>query len=130
MTKVGIVDAINIAAGTIRIILPDEDDAVIDDIAILKSEQWFPDINEPVVCVFTDGGQGFCLGPYFSEADPNYEPNANLIVKKFNDDLTIIYDKQTNSLTLHATNPVTINGNVTINGDLHVMGTIDGGGSS
>lgn len=130
MNKVGIVDAINVASGTIRIILPDEDDAVIDEIALLKSEQWFPEIDEAVICVFSEGGQGFCLGSFFSEAEPNYEPDADLVIKKFDDDLIITYDKRSKSLSLHAANPITINGDVSVNGNLTVSGIIDGGGSS
>ena len=90
MITVGIVDGINTSSGTVRIVVPDLDDAVLDDIALLSSEQWFPKIQQPVVCLFTDEKQGFCLGPYFNESNPIYEANADLIIKKLDESKVIL----------------------------------------
>lgn len=130
MITVGIVDGINTFSGTVRIIVPDLDDAVLDDIALLSSEQWFPEIQQPVVCLFTDQKQGFCLGPYFNESNLIYEANADLIIKKLDEDLIVTYDKKQKQLSVVATKPVTIKGDITIDGNLTVSGVISSGGAT
>lgn len=63
MVVVGIVDGVNISERTIRIFVPDKDNAVFDNIIVCKNHE-IPNLNEPVACVFTKGQQGFLLGSY------------------------------------------------------------------
>lgn len=124
MIEVGIIDGIDESKGTVRVILPDQDDAVKEDIALFKSEQWFPEIGESVVCLFSSGNQGFCIGTYFNDEDAIYVANKDLIIKKLDDNLIITYDRRSKSLSILASNPITIEGNVVIKGDLHVTGVV------
>ena len=127
LLRVGIVDGVNIESGTIRVTFPDRDDSVVDDIALLKSEQWCPKIDDPVLVGFLSNGtqQGFCFGPYFNDEEPNYIADATKYVKQLEDGLQIQYDFTTKELTVHASKPITLNGNFVINGNLTVNGTIN-----
>ncbi|MEK4247095.1 hypothetical protein MKZ20_17500 [Psychrobacillus sp. FSL K6-2684] len=126
LIRVGEVDGINEAEGTIRVTFPDRDDMIAEDIALFRSEQWFPEVGESVVCLFLPNGiqQGFCLGPYFNDEHPPYIPNKNMYVKRFNDGLELQYDLLNKSLIISAENPITINGESIINGDLTINGNL------
>lgn len=122
--RAGIVDGINATKGTIRVTFPDIDDMVTDDIALFSAEQSFPEIGDPVVCIFLSNGsqQGFCLGPYFNDNNVPPIPDQNKYVKRFNDGLSIEYDLQSKNLTISSENAIIINGNLTVNGV--ISGTI------
>lgn len=124
--SVGVVDGINENDGTIRVMFPDHDNEVLDEIALFRTEQWFPQLEESVVCIFISNNsqQGFCIGPYFNDEDLPYIPNRNKYVKKLDEGLVIEYDFTSKNLTINATTPVTINGDVNINGNLNVSGII------
>ncbi|MER2169040.1 MAG: hypothetical protein ABS938_00235 [Psychrobacillus psychrodurans] len=124
--RVGEVDGVNEQEGTVRVTFPDRDDIVAEDLALFSSEQWFPQINESVVCLFLPNGsqQGFCLGPYFNDENPPPIPNKNKYVKKFIDGLTLEYDIQNKQLTISAENAITINSDITSNGDININGNL------
>ncbi|MEH7122117.1 hypothetical protein V7127_02610 [Bacillus sp. JJ1773] len=126
LIKVGIVDGINEQEGTIRVTFPDDDDKVVDDIALMSFEQKFPSVTESVLCVFLPNGtqQGFCLGAYFNDENLPPIPNKNMYVKKIDEGLTITYDYTSKKLTISTQNEVAINSNVSVNGNLTVSGTI------
>ncbi|MEK3955302.1 hypothetical protein [Psychrobacillus sp. FSL K6-1464] len=123
--RAGIVDGLNVEKGTIRVTFPDLDDMVTDDIALFSSEQKFPEIGDPVVCIFLSNGsqQGFCFGTYYNDENLPPIPNKNVYVRKFNDGLIIEYDLQNQNLTISSENAITINGNLTVNGV--ISGTIE-----
>lgn len=121
--RVGIVDGIDDHAGTVRVTFPDQDDKVIDNIALLAFEERYPSIGDSVVCIFTlEDGAGFCLGTYFND---NKLPSRNkkFFVKKIND-LIIEYDYLSKRLNISPINGTTINSNVVINGNLTVTGRV------
>lgn len=121
--RVGIVDGIDDHAGTVRVTFPDQDDKVIDNIALMAFEERYPSIGDSVVCFFTlEDGAGFCLGTYFND-DNLPSRNKNFFVKKVSD-LMIEYDYQSKQLNISPINGTTINSNVVINGNLTVTGRV------
>lgn len=121
--RVGLVDGIDDSNGTVRVTFPDRDDEVVEDIALLNFEEKYPNIGDSVVCVFTsDGGAGFCLGAYFNNEIVPLK-NRDTYVKKI-EDLIVQYDYKSKQLTISPLNGLTIDSDITINGNLTVMGQV------
>lgn len=119
LIRVGKVDSLNPKKGTVSVVFLDLDDSV-HEMPLLSFEYNLPVINQDVLCVFlsNDTQEGFCLGGFYSEINPPPTDNKDVFIKKFDDGTSIEYNKETKELTLKAANPITING------DLHVNGRI------
>lgn len=132
LIRVGIVDGVNEQEGTIRVIFPDYDDMVVDDIALLSFEQRFPNVDESVVCIFLPNGtqQGFCLGPYFNDQNSLPIKQKNMYVKKIDEGLEFMYDYTTKKLSISAQNGISINGDVSVNGSVSINGSLTVNGIS
>lgn len=117
--RVGIVDSINPETGTVRVVFQDKDDMIEEDLPLMDRDYNMPKIGQQVLCLFLPNGmeEGYCLGGFYSHVNKPPASNKDLYVKHF-DGLSIQYDKTSKQLTINSTNPVTINGN------LHVNGTI------
>jgi phage baseplate assembly protein V len=76
--RIGIVQAVNPSAGTVRVRLTDKDDMITDELAVLtrgtmKNRFYgLPDVGEQVLCCFMGNGMevGFVLGSIYSPEDP------------------------------------------------------------
>lgn len=121
--RTGLVDGINDNNGTVRVTFPDRDDEVVEDIALLNIEEKYPAIGDSVVCLFTsEGGNGFCLGTYFNNEIVPMR-NRDNYVKKIGD-LLIQYDYQSKLLSISPLNGLSIDSDITINGNLTVTGKV------
>lgn len=124
--RTGIIDGINVQEGTVRATFPDRDDDVSTDIALMCAEQNFPKVGESALFLFLPNGteQGFCLGRYYHDGNTPPVPDADVYVKKLDDDLSIRYDYRSKELTIENAS------SVVIRGDLYVGGVITSGESS
>lgn len=122
LIRVGIVDGIDVQKGTVRVTFPDRDDMVVSDLAMLSFEQNYPAIQDSVLCLFLPNGvqEGFCLGPYYNEQNLPKVKDENFYIKQVDDDLLIKYDRRLKALTIESP------GTITVNGDLTVLGQIKG----
>lgn len=120
LIRVGIVDGIDALTGTVRVTFPDRDDMVVSDLALLSSEQNYPAIQDPVLCLFLPNGiqEGFCLGPYFNEQNMPKIPNENVYLKQLDEDVFIKYDKANKQLTIDSPGGLVLTGNLTVNGQI------------
>ncbi|TYS66376.1 phage baseplate assembly protein V [Bacillus infantis] len=132
MFRTGIVDAIDPAAGTVRVVFPDKDDSISEDLPLIASEYNMPEVGQTVFCLFLPNGvqEGICLGSFYSEENRPPTSNPDLYVKKLDEGLSIEYNKKSKSLRIQAASPITISApTVSVNGNLNVSGNITAGGT-
>lgn len=88
--------------GKVRVQLRDGQSMVSHTIStvqkrVLKDQDiQLPDINEPVVCLFSGQGceEGVVLGAYYSEREKAPEQPPSHMYKKFNDGAEMYYDRE------------------------------------
>lgn len=120
LIRIGVVNSINPSNGSVKVLFQDKDDLVSAELPLFDREYYMPEVGKQVVCVFLPNGiqQGFCLGTFFSKLNPPPAQNSELYVKDFGDGTKITYNKTTKTITIDAANPITINGDVNINGNI------------
>ena len=66
LIRVGLVNSRNTDNGTVKVLFPDKDNTVSNDLPLL-SIIGMPNIGERVVCIFLGNGleEGFCLGSFY-----------------------------------------------------------------
>lgn len=124
--RVGLVNSIDPAKGTVKVLLPDKDDIVTTDIPMLSFEYHMPEVGDSVLCVFLGNGleQGFCLGKYYSDINIPPEDNEKIYVKRIDENMEWRYNKESKELKLTVEN-VEIkvqNGTVIISADKILLG--------
>lgn len=62
--KVGTVKLRNQAERTVRVQFPTQDNLISKELQVLRqsNDDWFPEIDEDVVVLFTDDSNGFVVG--------------------------------------------------------------------
>lgn len=122
MVRVGRVSSINPEDGTARVIFPDMDDDVSDDLPVLHTGSqtlkgyYMPDIDEQVVCLMVPNisgkgsNDGFIIGSFFNDADKPIKTGASVCRIDFGDGSFVEHDRDTGNLTIQATGDIVING--------------------
>lgn len=141
LVRVGIVSDRDPKRCAVRVIFADQDAMVSGwlPVVVLQARDTrdfaLPDIDETVVCVFLGSGleAGFCLGTIYTSAAPAISGDERGVW--FPDGSHIVFDRASGTLVINAAGNVkvtapntTIEGDVTINGNLDVSGTITRGG--
>lgn len=126
LIRIGKVDSVNPAKGTVRVVFEDKDHMTSNDLPLVSNEYQLPPIGEQVLCIFLPNGiqEGFCLGSFYSGVRPPPTQNEEEYVKKLDEGVLIRYNKGTKNLSIDAPNGLTINGN------LHVSGVVTSGGGA
>lgn len=122
MVRVGRISSINTSKMTARVIFPDMDDDVSDDLPILNTGSqtakvyWMPDIDEQVLCLMIPNvsgkgsNDGFILGSFFNDVDAPVKTGATVRRIDFGDGSYIEHDRSSGNLNIVATGNITING--------------------
>lgn len=128
LIKVGRVSSVNPKTVTARVEF-EAQELVSSDLLILQrqtlknKDYCLPDVGEHVVCIFlpTGNAEGFILGAIYSSDDPPVN-NVNKRMVKFSDGTKVEYDRSSRTLTVDATGPINIVGNINLTGDILVDG--------
>jgi len=126
MIRVGLVNSIDPVKGTVKVFFPDKDNTVSSDLPLLSFEYNIPSVGDQVVCLFLGNGleRGFCLGSFYSDISPPPVTSENVYRKQFDDGTYIEYNKSNKTLQVASSKPITLKGNVKIEGNLEVNGTV------
>jgi phage baseplate assembly protein gpV len=70
LIKVGLVNSRDTNKGTVKVLFPDKDNTVSNDLPILSCVN-MPNVGEQVLCLFLGNGleEGFCLGSFYSQVN-------------------------------------------------------------
>lgn len=108
MFRVGVVNSINPANGTARVIFPDDDDVVSYDLQVLHRNTYrnkdynMPDVGEDVLCIFLANGvaDGFIIGSIYAgdRKPPEITEDKRTVV--FSDDTKVSYDRELHNLSV------------------------------
>jgi phage baseplate assembly protein gpV len=103
IVRVGRVNTIDEAKGTVQVLFQDRDNLISGDLPLLNFEYHMPDIGDQVVCIFLGNGieQGYCLGSFYSNVSPTPVANKNIYKKKIDDNVNFTYNKVTKSLEVN-----------------------------
>ncbi|MCT8975489.1 phage baseplate assembly protein V [Clostridium sp. CX1] len=123
MIKVGIVKTVNEEKCTGRVLFPDTGqlsaELQIGYRGTCKSKDyWIPEIEEQVICGFTEQKVGYILASVYSDEDVPPVSNKRKRHMTFVDGTVIEYDTSTSTLTIDATGPINIKGNINVQGDV------------
>jgi phage baseplate assembly protein V len=131
LLRIGTVSSIDYGAGTVRVIIEDQDEIVTDDLPMLSHEYEMPNVGEVVLCLFlgTGNANGFCLGRFYYDDEAPVWSGQNIFYKRFLKDAYIKYDKSSKTFTLCASE-IIFDGNVSITGNLAVAGNASVGGTA
>jgi len=112
--RVGRVSSVNYEAGTVDVILRDEEDSVRQGLPVFSSEYHMPGINDMVVVIFQSNSgsreQGYVVGTPFSEAKKPEVSGKGVYFKRFSDSAFIRYDPGEDELTIAAGKVSILNG--------------------
>lgn len=114
--KIGVVSSVDTATNTARVIFPDRDDLVSNDLQILQrntgqnKDLSYPDVKENVLCLFLGTGEenGFILGSFYNAKTQPPETNQDLRITRYSDGTEIRYNRKTHELDINAVGKVTI----------------------
>lgn len=69
LIRVGLVNSSNPNKGTVKVLFPDKDNIVSNDLPMLSFISHMPSVGEQVLCLFLGNGleEGFCLGSFYSQ---------------------------------------------------------------
>ncbi|MFI3270801.1 MAG: phage baseplate assembly protein V [Pseudomonadota bacterium] len=104
--RFGVVTEVNVADGSVRVQLPDGEDMVslplrvLQDRTLKDQKQCFPDLGEPVACLFAGQGleQGVVLGACYSSKTVPQDVEAYLDYTRYSDGTTVYYDREKHAL--------------------------------
>ncbi len=112
--RVGRVSSVNYKAGTVDVILGDEEDAVRHGLPVFSSAYQMPGINDMVVVIFQSNSgareQGYVVGVPFSEANRPEISGKGVYFKRFSPSAYIRYDPGKDELTIAAGKVRILNG--------------------
>ena len=102
----------------VKVVFEDKDRLVSDELPVLtfgsskNKMYWLPDVGEQVCCLMLPNGHnaGFCLGSYYSDADPPNVSDQSIRRIDFGDGSYVQFDRGTGNLNINCTGNVTING--------------------
>ena len=106
LIRVGKVSSINYNKGKIRVLFPDKNNIVTDEIPYLSFEYNMPKVGDTVLCLFLGNGiaKGFCLGKFYNQKNPPVQPGAQYYYKNIYDEAHIEYNKETKTYKTYAKN--------------------------
>lgn len=126
IVRVGVINSINPQEGTVKVLFPDKDDIVSDNLPLLNHEYNMPNIGDQVICLFLGNGleQGFCLGSFYSSVLKPPATNENIYKKKLDNATFVEYDKESKVLKVNVEEvEIKINkGKVTVKADEILLG--------
>nr|WP_302600028.1 phage baseplate assembly protein V [uncultured Cellulosilyticum sp.] len=107
IVRIGKVSSVKAERGTVQVVFADMDNMVSTDLPVLfpqglKNKAYaMPDVGENVVCIFMEQGvgDGFCLGCFYTPAQPPPIQGAEVVHYAFSDGTYIAYDRKTHKLT-------------------------------
>lgn len=112
--RVGRVSSVNYEAGTVDVILRDEEDSVRHGLPVFSAEYQMPGINDMVVVIFQSNSgsrdQGYVVGTPFSEANRPKISGKGVYFKKLSPTAYIQYDPREDELTIAAGKVSILNG--------------------
>lgn len=102
----------------VKVVFEDKDSLVSDELPVItfgsnkNKMYWLPDVGEQVCCLMLPNGHnaGFCLGSYYSDADPPNVSDQSIRRIDFGDGSYVQFDRKTGNLDINCTGNVTING--------------------
>ena len=102
----------------VKVVFEDKDRLVSDELPVItfgsskNKMYWLPDVGEQVCCLMLPNGHnaGFCLGSYYSDADPPNVSDQGIRRIDFGDGSYVQFDRGTGNLDINCTGNVTING--------------------
>ena len=104
--RVGRVSSVNYEAGTVDVILRDEEDSVRHGLPVFSLEYHMPGINDMVVVIFQSNSgsreQGYVVGTPFSEANKPEISGKGVYFKRFSDSAFIRYDPEEPRRSVHS----------------------------
>lgn len=126
LIRVGVINSVNSNKGTVDVLFEDKDNQIISDIPLLAFEYDIPNIGEQALCIFlgNDIGQGFCLKTFYSDVHSPPVNDKNIFRKQFSDGTFIEYKKNSKELMIASDKPVTIKGDVNVQGNIVATGTV------
>jgi phage baseplate assembly protein V len=132
LIRVGKISSINYAAGRVRVVFPDQDSIVSDEIpyvTLMGEEYEMPDVGDQVLVIGLGSGliRGFCLGSFFYSQKLPVQSGPNIYYKRFKKDALMTYNRATKTFTIKA-DTIVFDGNVQITGGLQVAGSASVGG--
>jgi len=138
LIKIGKVSSVNEKECSARVVF--ENDMVSYDLPIIQhntvknKDYILPDVGEQVVCLFLPNSlhNGFIVGSIYSLKDKPAIKDKNIRNIKFNDGTEIEYDRKNHILKvdckgeiiIQSASEITIKGNIILNGNLFITGTI------
>lgn len=112
MHRVGIVIDRDPAAAKVRARFPDHDDVVSWWLPMVSAKTkddrayWLPDLGEHVLCLMDERlEQGFCLGAFYSAAEPPPVSSGDKAHVTFADGAVMEYDRAAHTLMIDLTAP-------------------------
>lgn len=141
--RLGKISAIDYAAGTVRVVYHEKDDAVTRPIPLISSEYFMPEIGDQVLVIHLSNGTeaGVVIGRPWSDKNKPPEGAAGLYRKELarkpgeamiryrGGVLTIKAAKVVIDGNLEVTGNVNVTGNVETAGSVKTTGNLDVGGS-
>lgn len=100
MVKIGKVSSIDEKRGTARVLFTDRENSVSGDLPVIVpftlsgKVYYMPVINERVVCVYDESGEGFILGSFYADNRLPSQGDKNKSYIDFNDGTVMMYDKK------------------------------------
>lgn len=118
LIRVGRVSVVVPERMAVKVVFEDKDSLVSDELPVLtmgsskNKMYWLPDVGEQVCCIMLPNGHnaGFCLGSYYSDADPPNVSSQDIRRVDFGDGSYVQFDRATGNLDINCTGNVTING--------------------
>lgn len=126
LIRVGKINSVNAAAGTVDILFEDKDNQIISDLPLMASEYDIPKIGQQALCLFlgNDIEQGFCLKTFYSDVHHPPVANEKIYRKQFSDGTFIEYKKDSSELIIQSSKPLTVKGDFNVEGNIVATGTV------
>lgn len=126
LIRVGVINAVNAAKGTVDVLFEDRDNQIVSDLPLLSSEYDIPKIGAQALCLFlgNDIEQGFCLNSFYSNVYTPPVANKNIYRKQFDNGTFIEYKKDTGELSFCSPKPIFIKGDLSVQGNIVASGTV------
>lgn len=100
--KNGRVSSVDYARGCANVIFDDEEGLIKTDVPFLAHEYKMPSINDHVLVILDQEGQGYIIGSVFSNGNIPEVSGKGVYFKRLSDKSYIRYDPKTDTLELNA----------------------------
>lgn len=114
LIRIGLVSSVNYSDGTIKVVYPDKDDAVSDDLPVLNFGGFYamPKIDDAVLVAHLSNGSsmGIVCGAFWSEGNKPRESGKGLFRLDLSDDGSAYIKAQNGVITIHGRDVITEKG--------------------